>query len=123
MRIRDIWHIVEGLFWCSFKGIKLALLRLPKSKRPKLANSWGFHDPRLHGWVWTPELGKHYRTREDTWLEQETLPRGGKSHHRTDLIVEWCNLSAQRGAKLLCALYPAFLLIGFGLGWIAATHL
>lgn len=52
----------------------------------------------------------------DIWAEQITLPRGGKSHHRTDLIVEWNRLNAQRGAKLMCALIPFSFIVGLLMG-------
>jgi len=114
--------VIEGLWWCTYKGVLLfSPLHLPKRKRDKLKFNWGFHHPRLHGFDGLRE--SIYVLREDTWLEQTTLPRGGKKHHRTDLIVEWVNLSAQRGAKFLCALYPVFLLIGIAIGWGIATHL
>lgn len=52
----------------------------------------------------------------DIWKEQTTLPRGGKGHHRTDLIVEWNRLNAQRGAKLLCFLSFITFLTGIVIG-------
>lgn len=76
------------MLWCSYKGIKRFL-------RP-----WGWNDPLINY----------------VWKEQVSLPRGGKSHHRTDLIVEWMRLDAQRGAKLLCGLILLGFLIGLVIG-------
>jgi len=38
MKLRELWWIAQGLWYCTYKGVKLAVLRLPVSKRDKLEN-------------------------------------------------------------------------------------
>lgn len=97
--------IAAGILVCAWKGIRWALLGIPEAKKgflPRTFGRWGFKDPDL----------------DYVWEEQSTRPRGGVSHHLTDLIVEWNRLDAQRGAKLLSALAVLTFAIGVGVGWL-----
>jgi hypothetical protein len=102
--------IISGLFWCAWKGIKF-----PFNGGHRLNDTWGWTSNRMGGFSFS---GKNYDEDDDVWLEQFTLPRGGKSHHRTDLIVEWNRTDPQRGAKLLCGLAALTFVAGLAIGWL-----
>jgi len=98
--MRLLW-IISGLYWCAVKGIKMFIFgKVPADKSSMPRNDWGWSDPAI----------------DYVWEEQTTLPRGGKSHHRPDIIVEWNRLDAQRGAKLLCGLAAWTFVLGFLMG-------
>jgi len=102
--VRLVW-IIEGIFWCAYKGFK-ALVHLPRgqAKEHLWIDCWGWSGPMIDN------------QNRDIWAEQTTLPRGGKSHHRTDLIVEHNRLNPQRGAKLLCMFSAVMFFVGIALG-------
>ena len=101
-----IW-IIEGLFWCTLKGAAAVLLRLPKSHR-----SWMNHNFGWQSRIIDPDGA-------DVWAEQKTMPRGGRSHHRTDLIVEWARMKPQRAVKLFSFLALVALMAGLAIGYAA----
>jgi hypothetical protein len=99
------WFL-EAIFWCTWKGVMAIVFRKPDSKRDWMENLFG----------WKGEMIDILN--RDIWQEQTTLPRGGKSHHRTDLLVEWNRLNPQRGAKLFCAYALFTFIVGFAIGLI-----
>lgn len=102
---RFLWFL-EGLFWCTVKGGMAVLFRSPSDKSNWMVNLFGWQGEMIDN------KGR------DIWAEQVSLPRGGKSHHRTDLIVEWNRLHAQRGTKLLCFLSFITFLTGIVVGYV-----
>lgn len=103
-----LWWVVEGVFWCAAKGMMALVFRLPVRERDWMKRSFGWNTPLVD-----PD-GR------DIWAEQITLPRGGKSHHRTDLIVEWNRKHPERGAKLMLGLTFAWFGVSLVLAGILA---
>lgn len=101
--------VVEGLFWCTVKGVRAVFFHKPVSKRNWMKNLFGWQEEIIDS------QGR------DIWKEQVTLPRGGKSHHRTDLIVEWNRLNSQRGAKLFCFFSFITFLTGIVLTYVTTS--
>jgi hypothetical protein len=104
--MKKLLWVLEGLFWCTAKGALAVLFRRPIYKRDWMENLFGWREDIID------------RSGRDVWAEQVSLARGGRSHHRTDLIVEWVKLHGQRGTKLLCFLSFVTFLTGIVLGYI-----
>ena len=104
--MKRVWWVLEGLFWCALKGGMATLFRRPIDKRDWMKNLFGWREEMIDNQA------------RNIWAEQTSLPRGGKSHHRTDLIVEWNRLNVQRGAKLLCFLSLVTFLTGIVVGYV-----
>jgi len=122
MRWVERWWLVEGFMACARKGFMAVVLHLPVDKRPWMENNFGLDDDRLHGIRQMMNGGREWNAYDDIWRDQLALPKGDEAHHRTDLIVEWTRLHAQRAAKVFCLvgalLGIAGLVVGLTLGSI-----
>jgi len=100
--------ILEGMFWCAIKGVYAVTFRRPKRKKRRwMGNAFGWSGKMIDN------KGR------DIWKEQKTRPRGGRSHHLTDLIVEWNRLNPERGAKLMCGLILTGMVFAYAAGLLS----